>query len=29
MIYITEDKHADFDGIKKINVLDWLFEKKD
>lgn len=29
MIYITGDKHPDIDGIKKINVLDWLFEKRD
>ena len=29
ILTLDDDLDADFDGIKKINVLDWLLEKKD
>ncbi len=26
ILILDDDLNADFDGIKKINLLDWLFE---
>ena len=28
ILTLDDDLDADFDGIKKINVLDWLLEEK-